>query len=119
MYEAKPPKLGTKRLCQECSAKFYDLGRQPIICPKCGIEHVVIVRLKSAPRTRGTRFESKATLPVEVVEAQDTADQPQSRDEDAETEDDTEHGTEIEIPDDDDPLADAGEIAKPPRIIAD
>ena len=27
--------LGTKRLCGECGAKFYDLGKDPIICPKC------------------------------------------------------------------------------------
>ncbi len=30
------PELGTKRQCQSCSAKFYDLGRDPITCPKCG-----------------------------------------------------------------------------------
>ena len=29
------PELGTKRLCQSCSAKFYDLQKDPIICPKC------------------------------------------------------------------------------------
>ncbi len=28
-------KRGTKRLCGGCSAKFYDLGRDPIICPLC------------------------------------------------------------------------------------
>ena len=26
---------GTKRRCLNCSAKFYDLGRNPIVCPKC------------------------------------------------------------------------------------
>jgi uncharacterized protein (TIGR02300 family) len=30
------PELGTKRQCQSCSAKFYDLARDPITCPKCG-----------------------------------------------------------------------------------
>ena len=29
------PELGTKRLCASCSAKFYDLGKSPIVCPKC------------------------------------------------------------------------------------
>ena len=28
--------LGTKRQCQSCSTKFYDLQRDPIVCPKCG-----------------------------------------------------------------------------------
>jgi uncharacterized protein (TIGR02300 family) len=32
------PELGTKRVCVSCSAKFYDLTRQPAICPKCGTE---------------------------------------------------------------------------------
>jgi uncharacterized protein (TIGR02300 family) len=29
------PELGTKRLCSGCGAKFYDLNKDPIICPKC------------------------------------------------------------------------------------
>jgi uncharacterized protein (TIGR02300 family) len=29
------PARGTKRLCQSCGARFYDLGRTPIICPIC------------------------------------------------------------------------------------
>lgn len=26
---------GLKRLCQGCGTRFYDLGKSPIICPKC------------------------------------------------------------------------------------
>ena len=26
---------GTKHICQECGAKFYDMRRTKIICPKC------------------------------------------------------------------------------------
>jgi len=33
--------LGTKRLCANCGAKFYDLSKDPIHCPKCGTVHVV------------------------------------------------------------------------------
>jgi len=29
---------GTKRTCQSCGARFYDLNRDPIICPVCGAE---------------------------------------------------------------------------------
>lgn len=28
--------LGTKRICLSCNARFYDLGKSPILCPKCG-----------------------------------------------------------------------------------
>ena len=30
------PELGAKRQCQACAAKFFDLNRDPIVCPKCG-----------------------------------------------------------------------------------
>jgi uncharacterized protein (TIGR02300 family) len=36
------PELGTKRLCGSCGAKFYDLSKDPIICPKCGTTFVVV-----------------------------------------------------------------------------
>ena len=29
------PELGTKQICPNCQAKFYDLGRRPAHCPKC------------------------------------------------------------------------------------
>jgi uncharacterized protein (TIGR02300 family) len=35
------PELGTKRLCSGCGAKFYDLNKDPILCPKCGTAFVV------------------------------------------------------------------------------
>ena len=43
------PDLGTKRLCAGCGAKFYDLNRTPIVCPKCETQFVPVV---VAPRTR-------------------------------------------------------------------
>ncbi len=30
------PEWGTKRTCQACAAHFYDMRKDPIICPKCG-----------------------------------------------------------------------------------
>lgn len=34
---------GTKRTCQndDCASHFYDLNRDPIICPICGSEYVI------------------------------------------------------------------------------
>lgn len=29
------PEWGAKRTCQNCGARFYDLKRDPIVCPKC------------------------------------------------------------------------------------
>jgi len=42
------PELGTKRLCGSCGAKFYDLGKDPIVCPKCGTVFQVIVPVTRA-----------------------------------------------------------------------
>ena len=39
------PELGTKRLCGGCGAKFYDLNKDPITCPKCGTVFEVVVPL--------------------------------------------------------------------------
>ena len=30
------PELGTKRVCGSCTSKFYDLNKDPIVCPTCG-----------------------------------------------------------------------------------
>lgn len=32
------PELGTKRICVNCTARFYDLLKVPAVCPKCGAE---------------------------------------------------------------------------------
>ena len=32
------PDLGTKQVCPNCQAKFYDLNRRPATCPKCATE---------------------------------------------------------------------------------
>ncbi len=32
------PELGTKRVCVSCASRFYDLAKQPAVCPKCGTE---------------------------------------------------------------------------------
>ena len=29
------PELGTKRRCGSCETKFFDLNKDPIVCPKC------------------------------------------------------------------------------------
>ncbi len=41
---------GVKRTCLGCGARFYDLKRAPIVCPKCGEELgiAVVQKLKRA-----------------------------------------------------------------------
>jgi uncharacterized protein (TIGR02300 family) len=40
------PELGSKHQCQNCGAKFFDLNKDPIVCPKCGTV------FQGAPRAR-------------------------------------------------------------------
>ena len=47
------PELGTKRLCAGCGAKFYDLNKDPIHCPKCGAVYEVVVTTRPV-RPAGT-----------------------------------------------------------------
>ncbi len=34
------PELGTKRSCPSCQTRFYDLGKDEIVCPNCGVTFV-------------------------------------------------------------------------------
>ena len=43
------PDLGTKRLCGHCGAKFYDLDKDPIVCPKCETVFVPVQRARPEP----------------------------------------------------------------------
>jgi uncharacterized protein (TIGR02300 family) len=39
---------GTKHTCQSCENRFYDLNRDPIICPICQTPFVVEVKTRSS-----------------------------------------------------------------------
>nr|WP_155479566.1 TIGR02300 family protein [Rhodoplanes serenus] len=61
------PELGTKRLCAACGAKFYDLAKDPITCPKCG--SIYEVTLPTAPRGRPDAAASRAAVQDELPES--------------------------------------------------
>jgi uncharacterized protein (TIGR02300 family) len=64
------PDLGTKRVCQSCGAKFYDLSKDPIICPKCNTVYEIVV-----PTTRGGRpAAAAAAAAAAAVPVADEAD---------------------------------------------
>ena len=42
------PEWGTKRLCLECDAKFYDMLRDPITCPACE----TVLKPEAPPKSR-------------------------------------------------------------------
>ena len=62
--------LGTKRLCPNCGAKYYDLGRDPIVCPRCGASFetgVVGVRPETAEARERPAAEDDVENDVEAA----------------------------------------------------
>jgi exodeoxyribonuclease V len=55
--------LGSKRQCQGCGAKFFDRGRSPIVCPKCGAARVEDAAPATAP-TAPIRTAPRAARPA-------------------------------------------------------
>ncbi|PPQ33953.1 TIGR02300 family protein [Rhodoblastus sphagnicola] len=47
---------GEKRLCLNCAAKFFDLAKEPIKCPKCGATFEPVLLARSPPRRIGRPF---------------------------------------------------------------
>ncbi len=44
------PELGNKRVCVSCATRFFDLLKQPAVCPKCSTEQPAEQpRLRRAP----------------------------------------------------------------------
>lgn len=60
---------GTKRQCLHCGTKFYDLHRDPILCPHCG----KVFLLTEARPPRYAKEEAEETEEVEVEEVVDAA----------------------------------------------
>lgn len=66
------PELGTKRICVACSAKFYDLTKQPAVCPKCGTEQPAEQpRVKRSPAVVDEKLKKRAAGTGGDTEADD------------------------------------------------
>ncbi len=63
------PELGAKRQCQSCGTKFFDLNRDPIICPKCGtvFQGAVVRAERATVKDEEADEESPAPAGVEIV----------------------------------------------------
>ena len=98
------PDLGTKRLCESCAAKFYDLKRNPILCPKCGAEFILVSEKPPTPPKPEPKAEEEADTPVvagaEIISLEE-ADEETKGDDDIPDLGDDEVDTEIDDADDD------------------
>src|ERR1700680_4362965 len=62
------PELGTKRVCASCGAKFYDLARDPIVCPKCGTVYQIVTSARAAAPAAAARVAPAPARPTEEVD---------------------------------------------------
>ena len=76
------PELGSKQVCPNCQAKFYDLSKRPAHCPKCDTE------FDPDEAVKNRRVRARAITPE--PEADEVEDQvvAKATDEDEEEEDD-------------------------------
>lgn len=90
--------LGTKRTCPNCAARFYDLLKDPITCPKCGTSFIAQPILPSktdypgavpasAPKPREVEQTEEADSEVELVSLEDVEEGGKEEDETAGIED--------------------------------
>ena len=81
---------GTKRQCEHCATKYYDLNRDPILCPGCGepyVEPAEPTPRKSKEKPEEAKEETGATTEVELDPAVAEADAEVVSFEDVEVED--------------------------------
>ena len=62
------PEWGEKRECPECGARFYDLKRDPVICPKCDTPYLVTTEKASVAVIKNSAGEGEQLASVESAE---------------------------------------------------
>jgi uncharacterized protein (TIGR02300 family) len=75
---------GTKRLCDACAVRFYDLARDPIVCPACGAQHTPMAQPLPSVGARAASLAGKTAWRGKAFKRPDTAlPEPQLLDADA------------------------------------
>ena len=108
------PELGSKQVCPNCQAKFYDLTKRPAHCPKCDTE------FDPDEAVRNRRVRARAVVPE--PEAEEERDDQVAADTDAEDEDEEEEVVTPELDEViDDPVlaADDDEDAEPAPAVSE
>ena len=64
------PEWGVKRICFNCGARFYDLQRAQVVCPKCGTEYDPEAFLKSRRSRPSAIVQEKDPPPIVLGESE-------------------------------------------------
>ena len=66
------PEWGLKRSCLSCGARFYDMQRDPIICPSCEAEFDPLALVRPR-RARAAASQAKAKAEEKAAGSEETA----------------------------------------------
>lgn len=92
------PEWGTKRICQSCSAPFYDLRRDPIVCPKCAAvfdpEAILKSRKLKGAEPPAEPVKKKIEDPEDILDAEGDDEVPAAGNDDTVLEDASDLGDE-------------------------
>lgn len=92
------PEWGTKRICQSCSAPFYDLRRDPIVCPKCEAvfdpEAILKSRKLKGAEPAPAPVKKEVKKPEDILETEDDDEVSVAEDDDTVLEDASDLGDE-------------------------
>jgi uncharacterized protein (TIGR02300 family) len=95
-FDLAKPEWGSKRQCHNCGARFYDLNRAEVICPKCGTVYDPDAVLKSR-RSRPAAAPEEKVVPIVPEEVPAEAEVEEAEPAEAATEGETEEKEEEEL----------------------
>lgn len=87
--------LGAKHTCPKCDARFFDLNKTPVVCPKCQ----TTLETEKKPRVRRAAKDTASTQEVKASPAKGKA--AQSDDDDDDIDIDLDDDVDVDIDDDD------------------
>ena len=104
------PEWGTKRICPSCGARYYDLMREPVLCPKCSTPFDPEAFLKS----RRARPAPPVEKELEPVGADELDTELETEEADAAEEEEEEEAVPLEEAEEEDEelLEDASELGE-------
>ena len=96
---------GLKRTCAGCGAKFYDMRREPVTCPRCGALYAPQATVKTRTK-RAAPAEEERRRPVvaPVPKKEEPAVEPKAETEETESEEEVIEDT-SELGEDEDDVA--------------
>src|ERR1700730_10970587 len=107
------PEWGSKRICPSCGARYYDLLREPVICPKCATPFDAEAFLKSR-RSRPAPPVEKELEPVgaDEIDADVETEEAEAPEEEEEEEEEEAVPLEEAEEEDEELLEDASELGE-------